>query len=404
MPEVERALSVWARNHQKKGHSLTDDSIREKAAFFAAAAGGDDNNPAMSSSWVDKFIRKHSSALSRKNSLAPEDLESLLEAPSPGPDSPKSPESTFSLSPSELRDVRSQESLKIGSPDSFANLPSSPRQAHSQSTSSLSSAFTDQAPFFTPISATGPSPSTHKMPRPLAPATSSSTQRQRSQSFPTLDDYMSPPSAIESLPKHILASSILDSPMEEFDQILESPDEDTLAPLRIDSISPQDTQKPRTVSPSDTMMRAPPLPATARHFKSERTQSPSSIEARLASALSASPTQSSRNISSTSPRKAGATSTPSPDEARRALEIVVSFFEQQPSGSLDMQESVLIGKLIEKLKIQQQQQSQSTTASSSTSTTTTGGASSHSNTATKASASSSSGSSKSGRRKSGSWK
>lgn len=47
-----------------------------------------------------------------------------------------------------------------------------------------------------------------------------------------------------------------------------------------------------------------------------------------------------------------ATASTSPEEARRALEVVLSFFEQQPHGCLDLQESVTIGKLMEKLKLQ----------------------------------------------------
>ena len=41
----------------------------------------------------------------------------------------------------------------------------------------------------------------------------------------------------------------------------------------------------------------------------------------------------------------------SPEEARRALEVVMSFIEQQPSGFLDFQENVFMGKLMEKLKL-----------------------------------------------------
>lgn len=43
--------------------------------------------------------------------------------------------------------------------------------------------------------------------------------------------------------------------------------------------------------------------------------------------------------------------TPSQEEARQALELVMSFFQQQPSGFVEPQEYVMIGKLMEKLKI-----------------------------------------------------
>ena len=40
----------------------------------------------------------------------------------------------------------------------------------------------------------------------------------------------------------------------------------------------------------------------------------------------------------------------SPDQMR--MEVVLNFFQQQPSGYLDFQESLTIGKLMEKLKLQ----------------------------------------------------
>ena len=45
-------------------------------------------------------------------------------------------------------------------------------------------------------------------------------------------------------------------------------------------------------------------------------------------------------------------SPPSQDEARRALELVMSFFQSQPSGVVDPQEYITMGKLMEKLKVQ----------------------------------------------------
>lgn len=45
------------------------------------------------------------------------------------------------------------------------------------------------------------------------------------------------------------------------------------------------------------------------------------------------------------------TATPSQDEARRALEVLMTFFKHQPSG-VDPQEYITMGKLMEKLKLQ----------------------------------------------------
>jgi hypothetical protein len=43
---------------------------------------------------------------------------------------------------------------------------------------------------------------------------------------------------------------------------------------------------------------------------------------------------------------------PSLDDTRRALEVVMNFFQHQPSGFVEPQEYVVMGKLMEKLKIQ----------------------------------------------------
>ena len=43
---------------------------------------------------------------------------------------------------------------------------------------------------------------------------------------------------------------------------------------------------------------------------------------------------------------------PSQDEARRALETLMTFFQHQPSGVVDPQEYITMGKLMEKLKLQ----------------------------------------------------
>jgi hypothetical protein len=42
----------------------------------------------------------------------------------------------------------------------------------------------------------------------------------------------------------------------------------------------------------------------------------------------------------------------SPEEAQRAFQVVMSFVQQQPNGFLDFDETVHMGKLMEKLKLQ----------------------------------------------------
>lgn len=42
---------------------------------------------------------------------------------------------------------------------------------------------------------------------------------------------------------------------------------------------------------------------------------------------------------------------PTKEEARQALRTVLEFFQSQPSGCLDFQEGVLLGRLVEKLQL-----------------------------------------------------
>jgi hypothetical protein len=42
--------------------------------------------------------------------------------------------------------------------------------------------------------------------------------------------------------------------------------------------------------------------------------------------------------------------TTSPEEARKAIRVVIGFFQQQPSGFLELQESIVLGKLEERLR------------------------------------------------------
>ncbi|KAK6431119.1 hypothetical protein LTR95_012720 [Oleoguttula sp. CCFEE 5521] len=113
-------------------------------------------------------------------------------------------------------------------------------------------------------------------------------------------------------------SSALDSPMDD--------PSDPLLTLNSTLHLMHSNERPHTVAPAETM-GPPPLPSLA------------SREARRSSIGTALTTSSVQSATS-------------PEEARRALEVVLGFFEQQPHGYLDLQESVTIGKLMEKLKLQ----------------------------------------------------
>ncbi|KXL49797.1 hypothetical protein M433DRAFT_74713 [Acidomyces richmondensis BFW] len=341
-PDIERALAVWAKNQEKKGMPLTDEIIRDKARAFAATTTSPDNHTVLSSSWIEKFKLKNNlmGARSRKGSLAPDDAEGISAATSsshtPNGVSPVSPPAPGSPSPIDLHSAKSQESLKNESPDSFLDYTRRTGPFHSQSATSLNSAFTDTAPsssfspgplsptpsLFTPDSGTAPSPfipAQIATARPILPAPANSNQqRPRSQTFPLLDQYMAVNSSTDVVTPKFVSESVLDSPMEEATDPLSGIDETMHVSHSNDKL--------HTVAPAETM-RPPPLPAHVLNAEGMREVTPS------------------RSNPSLKPMT-------SPEEALQALEVVHSFFEQQPNGFLDFQESVTMGKLMEKLKLQ----------------------------------------------------
>jgi hypothetical protein len=303
---------------------LTDEIIRDQARVFAATTTTPESQHSLSASWIEKFKLKNNlmGARSRKSSLAPDDAEGISASSSHSPTgtSPISPEG---LASPELHSAQSQESLKTGSPDSYAAF-SRHGPFHTQSTSSLHSVFTDTAPssfsplndspFFTsPNSGTAPGEWDPPMTaRRIPPVSSSNSHRPRSQTYPQVDAFGSGADVLGTNPEP------LDSPMGESSDPLQSLDDAVRAPA-ID-------ERPRTVTPAE-MMRPPPIPTRVLMSEPKRDVTPS-----------------------TSTSSMGAST--SPEEAQRALEIVMSFIEQQPTGFLDFQESMHMGKLMEKLKLQ----------------------------------------------------
>lgn len=335
-PDIERALSNWARNHQRQGLPLSDSMIREKARFFATTVGNSDSHLKTSStSWLEKFKQKNNlmGAKSRKSSIA-EESEGTSNPPSnaqtPGGISTTSPGGASSPSSVAMTVTKSEDHFKTESPDSYGDFNHSHRPFHSQSNTSLSSVFTDTAPssfsagptsptspFFTPDSASGSNPFIGRQP-PTGQPGSSNFQRPRSQTFPMLigvEQYMSPPSSEAMTPKYI-NSTTLESPMADVQQPMGGVDD------------------PMQASPSQSVtssMQPPPVPAVP----------PVTIPVQQTPQTQSTPV----SPGSTSPQ------TPSQDEARRALELIMCFFQQQPAGSVEPQEYVMIGKLMEKLKM-----------------------------------------------------
>lgn len=344
-PDIERALSNWARNHQRQGLPLTDSIIRDKARFFATTVGNSESHVKVNSnSWLEKFKQKNHipGAKSRKVSDATDseagfNAESISGSQTPNGISPISP--TSFASPSPLSPGQSHDSVKTESPDSYMDFSAGYRHAHSQSATSLASCFSNTtapssfsggpqsptSPFFSsdPNSAASPYlPS--QLPRFMTLASSNSA-RPRSQTFPMLGietSQGSPPAPGEYTPKQlqeIMSAPALETPIEE---LSDSPlGECQVGQHQHFHIGGRNSTPNQMISP--TSMPPPPHPSTT----------------------SSSPNTSHSNMSSP-------ISPPSQDEARKALELVMNFFQNQPTGIVDSQEFITMGKLMEKLKVQ----------------------------------------------------
>nr|POF17354.1 hypothetical protein CFP56_65221 [Quercus suber] len=341
-PDIERALAVWAKNQvsqhsridahltdslskEKRGLPLTDDLIRDKARAFVATTANPESHLALSSSWIEKFKLKNNlmGARSRKGSLLPSEADSgsVIASSShfPNDASPTSAEGSGSPLSTDLRGSKSRENLKHETPPEayieWARHGSIASQHSAFQTEATQPSFSPgplspASPFYTPESGTAPGefvPPLNTRVGLTQAQINASMYRPRSQTFPLLpqlDAYMAGASGSEIVtPKYITESAEgLDLPMAELSDPMVNMD---------DSVAPDDMTGSRAFSPVATM-RPPPLPAHVADARRGSTPG-----------------------TSTSSQQAT-----SSDEARRAMEVVLSFFEQQPQGFLDMHESV----------------------------------------------------------------
>jgi hypothetical protein len=312
-PDIERALSVWAKNTRKQGITLTDVMIREKARFFASSLGISDSNfKVNSSTWLEKFKHKnnvHPNGRGRSES----DVTGIMRRPSHTRTNSISSMGMGggcddgSGSPMMMKHSKSQDSTGASSPESLMPMDFASavggynafQHQHSGSLCStpLSEAFTDagilgpaspNSPYFSPdnrIDSAQPSPSFPSQQARIPPGIH---QRPRSQTFHVLPmdgSYISPPPSSEPLTPKLLQSGAapLASPIPEVQNPLASPH--------------------MTPSSSQTGGGSP--------------QTPTGVP-------------------------------PSKDDAKKALEVVVSFLRQQPVGFVEQDEYVMVDKLLEK--------------------------------------------------------
>lgn len=332
-PDIERALSNWVRNNQKKGLPLTDAAIKEKARFFATTVGNNESHLKTSSaSWLEKFKQKNGiggakltrraseTNISDSGSLNP-DSAGHSASQTPNGISPTSPSAL--PSPSPLSATKSDDDLKGDGLNSYFG-HGGYRHSNSQSTTSLSSVFTDPAPSSFSAGPTSPttpfafSPENNSsawMPSQqsrLPPPGSNNFQRPRSQTFPMLGidpSFISSQTSEPLTPKYLpvtAPSSALDSPMHEMPP-----------PFGMDSA-----------------ISSPPL----HHSSSNGSMGPPSTTTPITGLQS--------------PPGSSAPGSPTQDDARRALDTLLNFFNQAPTGLVDSNEYMTVLKLTEKLRLQ----------------------------------------------------
>ena len=164
----------------------------------------------------------------------------------------------------------------------------------------------------------------------LPSANASNYQRPRSQTFPMLgiEPYVSPPSSEPLTPKYV-SSTVLESPMTEMSNPLATVEEATTSGSSMQPPPPPHSAVSDVVVITTAGISAPIL----------QTQSTPALSL-------SSPITPSSAISSIQPNS------PTLEDTRRALEIVMSYLQHQPSGLVEPKDLMVMGGLMERLKLQ----------------------------------------------------
>jgi hypothetical protein len=325
--DIERGLANWVRNNQKKGITVSDSDIEEKARGWFATTSSADSPFKITASWLEKFKHKHgidgAGRIIRRASETsiPDNAHLLIESP------PMSASQTpGGVSPASLADLPSPPTTSAKrSPEPkdeamFAKFDSHAYK-HSHSTTSLSSAVTDPASStfsgsaFSPGSQITFSPEVNSgifEPGQGLPG-SSNFQRPRSQTYPALDLEAFSQAQSEPLTPKYSASGTAPS------SALESPSHEMAA--------------------TSFSMDSAISPPTLHHSRSNGSLGARSTNTPiLPNAVIPSP------------------NSPSQEEARRAADTLLSFMQQVgPSGLVNSDEYQTILRLTEKLRIHQHQ-------------------------------------------------
>jgi hypothetical protein len=298
--------------------------IKEKALFFASTCGcPEGKDKVLTAAWLDKFKHRNNllgakvrrgSADVRSGSNSPTRINtdfstgSALQSPT-GP-SPSSPIDGFG---SPLSSTQSREGMKRDITDALPDLTGGYQHNYSKSTTSLDT--TSSAGMISPTSTlVSDSPFTPTSQSRL-PTNSHNNNRPRSQTFPlmpidptllTADGTMDHQNTKREL-QQSLSVQTLQSPLEMGD--------DDSKPISLDQTNVIKRNR------SNPEIKKIPMPPPSK----SNTISP-----------------------------IGSPGSPTQDEARRALELVMSYFEHQPAG-LAAQEYLTIGKLMERLELAKSQ-------------------------------------------------
>jgi len=294
LPDIEKTLAAWVSKEQKKGSFITDDAIREQAYYFASIPGPENPaaNPINNPGWLEKFKLKHhvngfgTKATSDIRKDSVATVESDNKTPTSPSDDPLSSSSPDTVFPAILDTTI----------DSKPTLPSH-RNKRRKSPPSIDTAITSLG--------SGTACFSPALLSPASPFFSSSTSQTSqglhspflTQNFRALDTFMvdSPPAEDEA--HGFFGEGAMGDAKERLGSIDEC----------MEDISLTAEQDAKTIDPST-------LGGVGLGLESSTTKTKVTEE-----------------------------------EARKALSVLVKFFEDQPRGSLDVAEGMLLGRLKEKL-------------------------------------------------------
>lgn len=330
-PDIERALANWARNESRR-YALTDSMIREKARFFAATVGNNESQSKLNSTtWLERFKQKNNLVGGRLKKSPTESRPIFSEDGITVVDSSTTSASHTSaemspMSPDDISPTTSDSShgtARHEMGDGFFDFVGPAyRHTHSQSATSLNAGYSGMS--IAPLLVSSPiSPQINDADNngsftsegsARLPPLGGNFSRPRSQTVPNLN--LEPGAMLKADLSDEITPKLSDSSV--MTNMLESPIEE-----KATMSHPFDAMKRTNSYPGihinrNNSMQPPPLP------KSE-TASP------VTSPI-VSPTQ---------------------QEARRALELVMTFFQSQPINVVEPNEYMTMGKLMQKLELAQ---------------------------------------------------